>query len=401
VVGLHHNADAPWAKIRIEEPGDLHGQPFLGLGLGCEVRDQAGHFGQPEDAFPGQVADVRCAGEGQHVVLAEGPERDVAGQHQLVITVVVGEGGELERPRGKQFHERAGHPGRCDQAFLPVEVDPERDQEVCGGALRGPQVRGPFSWFKTRHALLAVQLRCGPSGGVQDWVLGHGVPFMSWRRRGNGDAAAHGVRIEDRAQALCAHARDETLNEREVHPADHFGPQLRKPAERAISQPDGATIVAPRLEALLGQRALHGRGAAIGPVPVAEVGAVLPGGVAQRGLRLAGGVTRDRLDKQARRQLVLPQRDRHHELATGSRVNLRRPAGTRPAAARRSSVGGRQQAVLHEFVEVIDGERAADPHRFRGLVPSHGLATAGDKRVQAAAHWVTQAADRGQVRLVL
>jgi hypothetical protein len=110
------------------------------------VPDQAGQLGQPEDALAGQVADVRDAGEQQHVMLAQGPERDGTGQHQLVVALVVGEGGEPERPGGKQLRVGAGHPGRGGPPLLAVQVDPERGQEVRGGPLRRVQVHpAPFS----------------------------------------------------------------------------------------------------------------------------------------------------------------------------------------------------------------------------------------------------------------
>lgn len=130
----------PGVKIRVEALGDLHGQPLLGLRPGGKVLHQAGQFGQPEDALPGQVADVRDAGEEQHVMLAESPERDGASQHQLVIALVVPEGGEPERLRGKQLCVGVGHPGRRGSPFLAVEVDPERGEEVRGGPLRGVQI---------------------------------------------------------------------------------------------------------------------------------------------------------------------------------------------------------------------------------------------------------------------
>ena len=54
VLSLQHHADAPGARIGVEAPGDLHGQPLLRLRPGREVLDQAGQFGQAEDALPGR-----------------------------------------------------------------------------------------------------------------------------------------------------------------------------------------------------------------------------------------------------------------------------------------------------------------------------------------------------------
>ena len=47
------------AEIGVEALGDLHGQLLLRLQPGREVIDQAGEFGQPEEALPWQVAHVR------------------------------------------------------------------------------------------------------------------------------------------------------------------------------------------------------------------------------------------------------------------------------------------------------------------------------------------------------
>ena len=246
----------------------------------------------------------------------------------------------------------------------------------------------------------------GLVGAVEDRLVGHGASVHVRCGCGDDDAAVPGFRVEDRVQAAGIQARDQALDQREVHVADQLGLPFRQVAERAVPHPDGAGLVLPRLEAVLGQRALQSQPLAvalgiIGTVPLTEVGAQLPGGVMQRGPGPATAVGRDRLDQQARRQLILPGRDGHHELAAGPRVDLGRTAGTRSAAAWRPPVGGRQQSGLHELVQVVDGQRAADAHRGRRLVPSDRLGAAGHERVQAAADPVVQTAQRGQVCLVL
>ncbi len=72
-----------------------------------------------------------------------------------------------------------------------------------------------------------------------------------------------GVRIKDRVQAVGTQAHDEALNQREVHVADHFGPQ-------------GVAL------------------GTIGPALLAEVGAKLPGGALRRSLGQAAAVAGNR-----------------------------------------------------------------------------------------------------------
>ncbi len=301
---------------------------------------------------------MRNAGEEQHVMLAEGPERDGASQHQLVVALVVREGGEPERPRGKQLCVGAGHPGRRGSPFPAVEIDPERGEEVRGGPLRGGQVpggalsivevcdllapvqvhgrvrpvqvdgglppvlvdgrthgcvQGRPSWATSsagRGRVPLAELGFGRAGvwpappGIGWWVMV--LPSTSWRGCGDDDAAVLGFRIKDGVQSVGARARDQALDQREVHVADHLGLPFRHAAERAVAHPDGASIVMPGLEAVLGQRALQSQPLAgalgiIGPVPLTEVGAQLPGGVIQRRPGPATAVSRDRLD-----QLPLP-----------------------------------------------------------------------------------------------
>lgn len=67
-----------WTPRRVMQvcSGNLLGQAFLDLGPACEVFDEAGQFGQAEDAVAGQVAEVGGADDGQHVVLAHRPDGD-------------------------------------------------------------------------------------------------------------------------------------------------------------------------------------------------------------------------------------------------------------------------------------------------------------------------------------
>ena len=100
VLGLDDHADAHRSQVGVEPVGDLLGQPLLHLRAVREQLDHPGQLGQPEDPVAGQVADVRHADERQQVVLADRPDRDVAGEDELVVALVVVERGELERRAG-------------------------------------------------------------------------------------------------------------------------------------------------------------------------------------------------------------------------------------------------------------------------------------------------------------
>ena len=86
-------------QVGLQPVGDLLGQPLLDLRAAGEQLDHPGELGQPEDPLAGQVPDVRDADERQQVVLAHRLHRDGAGEHQLVVALVVGERGELEGAR--------------------------------------------------------------------------------------------------------------------------------------------------------------------------------------------------------------------------------------------------------------------------------------------------------------
>jgi hypothetical protein len=76
-------------------------QPFPGCGTYDHER-LSGAMGALL-AGVGKVANVRDAAERQHVVLAQRPEGDVPGQHELVVPLVIGERGEVERVRAERL----------------------------------------------------------------------------------------------------------------------------------------------------------------------------------------------------------------------------------------------------------------------------------------------------------
>ena len=72
------------------------------------------------------------AGERQQVVLADRSHRDATGQDELVVALVVGEGGQVERARAEQLGVGASHPRRRARQALTVQTDTESLKEIPG-----------------------------------------------------------------------------------------------------------------------------------------------------------------------------------------------------------------------------------------------------------------------------
>src|ERR1700733_745617 len=97
MVGFEDDAYPLRLEVFLQPVCYLDGEAFLDLEVPGEQLHHPGQLGQPQDPFGGYVADVGHAVEGQEVVLAQRVEGDVPGQDQLVVALVVGEGGEVER----------------------------------------------------------------------------------------------------------------------------------------------------------------------------------------------------------------------------------------------------------------------------------------------------------------
>jgi hypothetical protein len=80
----------------------------LDLKVSGEELDDPRELGQAQDAFGGDVADMRDAMERHEVVLAQRMERDVAGEDELVVPFVVRERGEVEWLGSQEFGEGSG-----------------------------------------------------------------------------------------------------------------------------------------------------------------------------------------------------------------------------------------------------------------------------------------------------
>src|SRR3954452_10525382 len=90
-------------QVLVEPRRRLFRHAFLHLRPSREELDDAGELRQTEDARAGQIYDRSGADERQQVVLAQGDERDVASDDQLVVVLVVREGRESELARAEQL----------------------------------------------------------------------------------------------------------------------------------------------------------------------------------------------------------------------------------------------------------------------------------------------------------
>jgi hypothetical protein len=96
---------------------DLPGELALRLRVGREEIDKPAQTGNAQDELTRQVADMREAGDGHHVMLANALELDRASQHQLVVAVVVGEGRQHGRLLGRET-------GTADGRLVPHSSPP-------------------------------------------------------------------------------------------------------------------------------------------------------------------------------------------------------------------------------------------------------------------------------------
>src|SRR6185312_8176336 len=84
------------------------------------------------------------------------------------------------------------------------------------------------------------------------------------------------------------------------------------------------------------------------------------------------------------------------ELRLRPAVELRRAPGARPGALAGAGVARLEQPLGDQLVQVVGGQRAADPRLLGGGLPRGRLRPRGDDVVEAAADRVRQAADRAE-----
>ena len=88
VLGLEDDTDTQGVNCALNGFGDLASETLLHLEATGEDIDEACHLAEADDFALGQVGDVRAAEEGQHMVLAERVELNVADNDHLVIVNV-------------------------------------------------------------------------------------------------------------------------------------------------------------------------------------------------------------------------------------------------------------------------------------------------------------------------
>src|SRR5262245_51804373 len=174
----------------------------------------------------------------------------------------------------------------------------------------------------------------------------------------NRDAAPGAIGLERGRHALGAGTLDHALDERVVHAADHLPVVLSERVERAVREAHRAVVV---------ERLVAARGEYLRDRRLRRGSSDLPPDLAGRVVRRAGAGPEEDLGD----ELVVAWRRTEHELALGPRVELRRPAGPGARTARRPSEADRQEPARREAVEVVGGERPAEPEGGRCLVARH------------------------------
>ncbi len=111
------------------------------------------------------------------MVLAHRAHRDVLDQHQLVVVLGVGEGGEVERGHGEHLGERGGHPARRVGERLLLQGQAECAQQVG---------RGPLGCDQVHRVLVVHDARApgglgGPAGRAGELVLRLVLRLGQWR----------------------------------------------------------------------------------------------------------------------------------------------------------------------------------------------------------------------------
>jgi hypothetical protein len=142
------------AEHLLQPAGDLLGQPVLDLRIPSEQLDEPRRLRQAQDPSSRQVAHMGEAVERQQMVFAQRVHRDASGQHQLVIALVVGGGGQLERSGREQFDVRFGHPARRLDQMLAARVFAQGNQEISDRLIGGRQIDLTSPWNNTESLML-------------------------------------------------------------------------------------------------------------------------------------------------------------------------------------------------------------------------------------------------------
>src|SRR5512147_1311017 len=146
MLATHHHRGAARPEMGHERVGDLRREAFLHLRAPREDVDHTRDLAQPDDlTVARQIDDVRTAGEGQQMVLADAEDLDVAHDHQVVGAGLVRE--DATEVIRRVVAHASEHIAVCardtrrgfDQT-IPVGVLADRDQDLPHGPLDSLQV---------------------------------------------------------------------------------------------------------------------------------------------------------------------------------------------------------------------------------------------------------------------
>src|SRR4051812_22406868 len=140
MLGLQHDADTAWCERVGQRIRDLLRQLLLGLEPAREVLDDSRKLRETDDAVSGDIRDMCHANEWQKMMGAQRVERNVARDHHLVVSAVVGKRREDERRRREGLCEGGSHPLGCIDQVRRRRVLAERDEQVRNGPRRGVEV---------------------------------------------------------------------------------------------------------------------------------------------------------------------------------------------------------------------------------------------------------------------
>ena len=168
--GLNDDADAAGFQDFGDGFSNIGGEFFLNLQTARIALHDAGEFGNTDDTFGWQVADMGVAGDGQHVVFAEADDADVAQHDQFIIAADFLENAfeifaRVGFVAGKKFAIGTHHAGRrVEQTFAVGVFTGPADQRAHGG----------FGFAACRYVLcFRRRLLCGGRFGFGYFLGGH------------------------------------------------------------------------------------------------------------------------------------------------------------------------------------------------------------------------------------
>lgn len=115
--GLKNHSYSSRRQLLREVAGHLLSEALLHLKVAREQLNDSGELGEPNEAIPWHITDMRDATKRQQVVFAQRMERDVPNEHKFFVVFVIRERCHGEIVRGEHFEQ-----ARCDSAWGIGEV---------------------------------------------------------------------------------------------------------------------------------------------------------------------------------------------------------------------------------------------------------------------------------------